>query len=52
MIYSIKEYRLPCSHVGVEETPLTFFEGTDLSFGQVYEELVFTGTVVGHPVFF
>ena len=53
MIYIIKEYSpLPRGHAVVEETHLALCEGHDLSSGKVDEELVFTGAVVIHPVFF
>ena len=51
MIYSIDEHRFPCSHIGVEETPLSLCKISDSAYWQVDEELVFYGAVVGHPVF-
>ena len=51
MVYSIDEYRFPCGHVGVEETPLAFCERSDFAYRKVDKELVSSGAVVGHLVF-
>ena len=52
IINSIDKHRLPCSHVGVKETPFTLCKRPDFYFVQVDEELVFADAVIVHPVFF